>query len=104
MRRIELAGAADDIRGLMRSAYKDEAGRRIVAVYTNIGAEPQRVTLNFNLGKRVWGLQSITPYVTSDREGDELRAYPPVPTGEPFAIPARSVVTLVAQFAARQRK
>ncbi len=104
MRRIELSGAADDIRGLMRSAYKDEAGRRIVAVYTNIGAEPQRVTLNFNLGKRAWGLQSITPYVTSDREGDELKAYPPVPTGEPFAIPARSVVTLVAQFAARQTK
>ncbi len=101
MRRIELSGVEDDIHGLMRSAYKDEAGRKIVAVYTNIGTQPQRVVLSFNLGKRNWRLQNVTPYVTSDREGDELKAYPPVPAGEPFEIPARSVVTLVAQFRAR---
>jgi len=61
MRRIELSGVEDDIRGLMRSAYKDEAARRIVAVYTNIGAEPRRVTLNFNLGKRAWRFRASLP-------------------------------------------
>jgi hypothetical protein len=99
LRRIGLSGAEDDINGLMRSAYKDEAGRRIVAVYTNFGKEPRQVLLNFALGKRNWRLESVAPYVTSDREGDELKAYPSPPAGEPFEIPARSVVTLVARFA-----
>jgi hypothetical protein len=101
MRRIELSGVENDIQGLMRSAYKDEAGRRIVAVYVNMASEPQRVGLNFALGKRAWKLQSLTPYITSDREGDEIKAYPAVPAGQALEIPARSVVTLVAQFAAR---
>jgi hypothetical protein len=101
MRRIELSGVENDIQGLMRSAYKDESGRKIVAVYVNMASEPQRVGLHFVLGKRSWKLQSLTPYITSDREGDELKAYPPVPAGQAFEIPARSVVTLVAQFAAR---
>ena len=101
MRRIELSGVEDDIQGLMRSAYKDEAGRKIVAVYVNMANEPQRVGLNFVLGKRSWKLQSLTPYITSDREGDELKAYPPLPAGQAFEIPARSVMTIVAQFAAR---
>ena len=101
MRRIELSGVENDIQGLMRSAYKDESGRKIVAVYVNMASEPQRVRLHFVLGKRSWKLQSLTPYITSDREGDELKAYPPLPAAQAFEIPARSVMTLVAQFAAR---
>ena len=63
-----------------------------------VGAAPRTVQLDFGLGSRRWKLQSITPYVTSDREDDELKAYPAVPDG-PAEIPARSVVTLVARFA-----
>jgi hypothetical protein len=55
--------------------------------------------VDFAAGKRGWKLKSITPYITSDREGDELKAYPAVASGAPVEIPARSVVTLAAQFA-----
>jgi hypothetical protein len=99
MRRVELTGTGHDIRELMGSAYKDEKARRVVAVYINMGTGPQTVQLDFGLGKRGWRLKSITPYVTSDREGDELKAYPAVVAGTPIEIPARSVVTLAAQFA-----
>jgi hypothetical protein len=99
MRRVELQGTGHEIRGLMGSAYKDEKARRVVAVYVNMGADPRRVQLDFALGARKWRLKSIAPYVTSGREGDELKAYPAVAPGTPVEIPGRSVVTLVAQFA-----
>ena len=97
MRRIELTGAGHD--GLMGSAYKDEPARRIVCVYVNAGEMSRQVQLDFGLGARDWHLESLTPYVTSDRPGDELKAYPAEPAGRPIEIPGRSVVTLVAQFA-----
>lgn len=99
MRRVELQGTGHEIRGLMGSAYKDEKARRVVAVYVNMGADPRTVRLDFALGARNWRLKSIAPYVTSDREGDELKAYPAVEAGMPVGVPGRSVVTLVAQFA-----
>ncbi len=99
MRRIDLEGTGHDVRGLMGSAYKDEKLRRVVAVYVNMGADPQTVQLAFGLGSRRWRLTSVTPYITSDREGDELKAYPASAPGQPITIPGRSVVTLVAQFA-----
>lgn len=99
MRRVELAGDRHDVRGLMGSAYKDEQARRVVAVYVNMGADARRVDLDFGTGSRGWRLQSITPYVTSDRDGDELKAYAAAGPGNPIEIPGRSVVTLVAAFA-----
>jgi hypothetical protein len=104
MRRVELAGAGHDVRGLMGSAYKDEAARRVVAVYVNMGAEARTIGLNIELGRRAWRLRSITPYVTSDRAGDELYPYPALPPSEPISIPARSVVTLVADYAGGVRR
>ena len=98
MLRVELRGTGHDIRGLMGSAYKDEKAQRVVAVYVNMSADAQTVQLDFGLGKRGWRLESVTPYVTSDREGDELKAYPAAAAGGPIGIPARSVTTLVAQF------
>ena len=98
MRRVELLGTGHNIRGLMGSAYKHEKARRVVAVYVNMGTEPRTVQLDFGLGKRGWRLKSITPYITSDRDGDELKAYPVIASGGPIEVPARSVTTLVAQF------
>jgi hypothetical protein len=98
MQRVELAGTGHDVRGLMASAYKDEEARQVVAVYVNMAAAPRTVQLRIGVGSRKWQLQSSAPYVTSDRAGDELKAYPLVPPGGQISIPARSVVTLVAQF------
>ena len=98
MRRVELAGEQHDIRGLMGSAYKDERERRVAAVYVNMSTERQAVRLDFNLGSRNWRFRSITPHITSGREGDELKAYPAEAAGRPVIIPARAVATLVAEF------
>jgi len=98
MQRVDVDGAEQEIQGLMASAYKDEKAKRVVAVYVNMAAQPKPVQPDFELGQRKWRLQSITPYVTSDRQGDELKPYPTASPGSSIEIPARSVVTLAAQF------
>jgi hypothetical protein len=82
----------------MGSAYKDEKTRQVVAVYVNMSAEPRVVQLEVGLGRRNWRLKSTVPHVTSESDGDDLKAYPAVPPGGPVAIPARSVVTVMAQY------
>lgn len=99
MRRVQLDGAGHDIRGLLGSAYKDEKARQVVLVYVNMAAAPQLVQLRFEQKSRPWQLQSVTPWVTSDTPGDELKPFPSVALDQPVEIPARSVVTLVACFA-----
>jgi O-glycosyl hydrolase len=98
MRRVELTGQAHDLRGVMGSAYKDEAAKTIVAVYVNAAPEAQRLTLQFETGQRGWKLRDVTPYITSDRDGDELRRAPAMGAVKEYELPARSVVTLVARF------
>ncbi|HEY6290780.1 MAG TPA: glycoside hydrolase [Terriglobia bacterium] len=99
MKRIELAGSGHDIRGLMGTAFKDEQGRQVVAVYINLNGDVQEVQLELRLGARAWKLESITPYITSDSPGDELKAYPAIAPDGQIEMPGRAVVTLVAQFA-----
>ncbi len=97
MKRVELEGESHDIGGLMGSAYKDEAGRKAAVVYVNAGTGARRVKLEF-VGRKGWEARSVTPYVTSERAGDELKRYPAVGVGEAVEIPGRSVVTLEAEF------
>lgn len=98
MRRIQLAGAAHDIEGLMGSAYKDEESRRIVAVYVNRSPDAQKLELKFDVGRRSWILDSMTLYVTSDRPGHDLKPYPIDPGIKLIEIPGRSTVTVVTDF------
>jgi O-glycosyl hydrolase len=100
MRRVEMAVQNQDIDGIMASAYKNDAKGQVVVVYVNMSTVRQTRHLAFRAGQRPWTVQSITPYVTSDNPGYELKRMPPVrqpvrPRG-PVEIPARSVVTLVA--------
>ena len=98
MSRVELTGQEHDLRGVMGSAYKDKAVKTIVAVYVNVSSEAQRLTLQFEPGQRGWKLRDVTPYITSDRDGDELRQAAPMRSVKDYELPARSVVTLVARF------
>ncbi|MGJ5820473.1 glycoside hydrolase [Paludibaculum fermentans] len=100
MQRVGVTGEPDDIRGLMRTAYVDAQARRVVVVYVNMAQTPQGISTRIDLANRGWRLRQTTPWVTSDREGDELKPYPPLKAGEPFQLPGRSVVTLVSEFAA----
>ncbi|MBV8812273.1 MAG: hypothetical protein JO033_26690 [Acidobacteriaceae bacterium] len=99
MQRVELEGANHDIRGLMGSAFKDDRGQHVIAVYINIGENPRQVILAFATASGQRTPTSITPYITSDRVGDELKTYPKRRAEAAIPIPAKSVVTLVCDFA-----
>jgi O-glycosyl hydrolase len=98
MRRVEMSVQNQNIHAVMGSAFKNDAKRQVVTVYVNMSATQQSRQLGFNLGQRHWTVQSITPYVTSDTPGYELKQIADVTPGAQIEIPARSVVTLVAQF------
>ncbi|HZS52882.1 MAG TPA: glycoside hydrolase [Bryobacteraceae bacterium] len=98
MQRVEIAGANHDVQGLMASAFKDETNRRAVVVYVNMGDTARKVSLLFKTIAGDKKPTDITPHVTSDRSGDELKRYPQYGPETPTDIPAKSVVTLVAEF------
>ena len=98
MRRVEMAVDGQNINGLMGSAYKDDAKRQIVAVYVNMSTTAQSRQIDISLGQRRWTLQSITPYITSDIPGFELKQMPTRDRMEAVEVPPRSVVTLATQF------
>jgi hypothetical protein len=98
MRRVEMAVSNQAIDGLMGSAYKDEAKRQVVAVYVNMGTMRQSRQLDFKLGQRDWTSGSMTPYITSDTVGHELKQMPFIAPATQVDIPPRSVVSVVAQF------
>ena len=99
MRRVEMNVPGHAINGVMASAYKSESERKVVTVYVNMGTRRQSRQVDFNLGQRQWTLRSITPYVTSDAPGHELKRLPDLGPDHRIEIPARSVLTLVALFA-----
>ncbi|MGH9581526.1 MAG: glycoside hydrolase, partial [Bryobacteraceae bacterium] len=99
MSRVEMTVPDQDIDGVMGSAYKNDAERQAVVVYVNMSTTPQSRWLDFHPGQRRWKLQSITPYITSDTPGYELKQMPAADSGGRIEIPARSVATFVAQFA-----
>jgi O-glycosyl hydrolase len=76
--------------------FRDNPDRseRVAFDYVSPINEPN----DFSLGQHRWRLRSITPYVTSDRNGDELRQHPDIPPGRTIEIPPRSVTTLIAAF------
>jgi hypothetical protein len=95
MVRVKLDGA-DDIDGLMGSAYADAKRKQIVVVFVNAGDAPVAVRLSFAglpSGARVGPL---TPHVTSDAAGDDLKESSAVSAGDTYVVPGRSVVTLTA--------
>jgi len=94
-RRIDLEGA-DDIYGLLGSAYKSASGDELILVFINMAETKKTVSLRLKglpAGKAV---KSFTAHVTSAH--DDLKAYPPVAADAEYAVPARSAVTLVGRL------
>lgn len=88
------------MRGVLGSAFLDEAGRKIVAVYVNSSTDTHWVDPRFDTGLLRWRLDGISKYVTSDRRGDELKEYPRARRSDRIELTPRSVSTLVASFVA----
>ncbi len=98
MQRVEMQGANHDVSGLMASSFKDDRNRRVVTVYINMGDGSRQVTLAFVTPSGQRRPRSITPHVTSDLVGDELKRYSPIAPDAAISIPAKSVVTLVSEL------
>jgi hypothetical protein len=91
MIRVQLnsTGAQHSINGVMGSAYLDPETGKTIAVYINTKDDAVMLQL-----KTTDAVQSEwTPYITSDKPGDDIRKYPTV-RGD-ITLPGKSVVTLV---------
>lgn len=102
MRRIETGRSdnSDDIEAVtsqMVSSYYDEVNHIVVMVVVNAAMYDSRIKLSvINLPDK-WDVEEFTPYITSDKDGDNLKKYPVVKSGEHYVIPGTSVVTFVGQ-------
>ncbi|MEA3365773.1 MAG: glycoside hydrolase, partial [Candidatus Hydrogenedentes bacterium] len=96
-KRIELTGA-DDIYGLLGSAYKSPSGDEIVLVFINMAEMEKTVSLRLKGLPEGTAVKSFTPHVTSEQ--DDLKAYPPVNADAKYIVPPRSAVTLVGKLIA----
>ena len=95
--RISLAGA-DDKFGLMGSAYLNQNQDQIILVFVNISEDKKPVQIGFsNLGSSN-KIKSLTPYITSDQSGEDLKAYDEFDADDVYTIPARSIVTLIGDI------
>jgi hypothetical protein len=91
--RLVILGANDRY-GLMGSAYLNNNRDELVIVFVNMGENTEPIKLNIT----GLSLTSLTPYVTTDNVADNLKAYDSFNVDDIFEIPARSVVTLVAEL------
>lgn len=93
-KRVRLEGA-DDLEGLMGSAYVAPDGQTLVVALINMSASP--VHINVNRAGQPGSSDSgrFMRYVTSEVAGDDLRPEGIAEADKPLQIPARSVVTLV---------
>lgn len=97
-KRIKLAGA-DDMSGLLGSAYISPDSTRIVAVYVNVGKEAQRISTHINLWEGC-EVVSRSTYLTSSLIDLACVANKKSYTdGETYSVPFRSVVTMVYEVA-----
>jgi len=88
---------ADDLNGLMGSAYLSPSTDTLVLVYVNYATQDQVIAqqlLNLPGGRTVTGIQ---PYLTSTSYN--LSPRPQVTPGTDITLPARSVTTLVLTLA-----
>ena len=93
--RIDFTGDNSNVNGLLVSAYRDDTTKKFMTVYVNQNTTSVEVQPNF---LNTTGYQSdyMTPYVTSDIVGDNLKQYSPFLIGSNYTVPPRAVVTLVS--------
>ncbi len=94
-RRIGMTGA-DDLYGLMGSAYTDAAREKLILVFVNVAETKKVVSLEVKGLSGREEVEEFTPFVTS--EANNLTEHAPIDMGKPYTVPARSVVTLVGGF------
>lgn len=102
MKRIELTRDdnmtdIDQVTNQMFTAYTDEATGKVVIVATNASMLDCGITLPALSMGEDRGIVKYTPYITSEKVGDDLKCYPVVNAGQHFVMPATSVITFVGE-------
>ena len=96
-KRVEVSGA-DELSGLMGSAYISPDGNELVVVYVNMEHESRAVTVQ-TTGADAPAIATVKKYTTSDSYALTLdHSLPLEYNGGEIEVPARSVVTLVMQL------
>ncbi len=96
-KRIDCTGA-NDKNGLMASAYTDSASTKIILVFVNVSSSEQKIQFHFAGLDTLQEIKYLTPYITSDKSGDDLKAYQAVSVDSDYIVPAKSVVTMVGML------
>lgn len=89
---IESKANVNDPAGIMISSYLHEADKQLVTVIINDSNEDQVIDLKTKNTR----VKEFTPYLTSDKTGDNLAPQPKVKYGSKVKVPANAVMTLVA--------
>jgi hypothetical protein len=93
MKRVEIDHIFGDIDGLLPSAYVDPSGKKLVIVLVNYSQIKEKI--RFGLAGITLSGWIATPYITSDKTEDDLRKLSSFALDKGYAVPPRSVVTLV---------
>lgn len=92
-RRVGLKGA-DDIEGLLGSAYLHPETGQLTVVLLNCSESD--ISVSMSLQGTESSDRMLTPYVTSDTAGEDMKHTKPVSIGTPFNMKAKSIVSMVA--------
>jgi len=85
----------DAVTNLMVSAYLNEAEKEVIYVVINPGTSEKGIKLSVENLLPNTSVSEFTPYITTDREGDNIKKYPAFSANERYIIPAASVVTFL---------
>ncbi|MBN1480143.1 T9SS C-terminal target domain-containing protein [candidate division KSB1 bacterium] len=95
--RIKLTGANNKY-GLLGSAYVNETGDRLFLIFVNVAEKDIPVTLQLSGLAPEYVVRTLTPYITSNKNDENLKPYPPINPADTYTVPARSVMTLVGDI------
>jgi len=97
--RVELKGTEHSFGGVLGSAYADPKTGKLVAVYINVGDQPETVKWTFKgidtNGRHFRVPAAFVPYVTSATQ--DLAKGSPVKADATAELPPRSIVTFVGE-------
>lgn len=92
--RIDCKGASD-LYNVMASAYLDRKNNRIVVVAINIANSSKELRFDF---KNFENQLKITPFITTNKSGDDLKKEDDFSSNNIYILPARSVVTFIVDL------
>ena len=91
---VESKTDVNDPTGLMVSSYIHETDKQLVTVIINYSNAKKTIDLK----TKNLSVKEFTPYITSDKQGDNLAPQKKLKYGSRISIPEKSIVTLVANL------